>query len=77
VDKIDALLAAVQKELKRHNYGYFVIEVPPHGSKVQVPGCLPCQKEFRTIDHFVEHLADEALPALFINLRAKKEAANG
>jgi hypothetical protein len=71
VDKIDQLLVSIQQELRRHDWTHFQVETSPGGQKVTVPGCATCQKQIGTTNQFVEHLAVDALPALFAKLRAK------
>ena len=72
MDKIDALIVAIQQELKRHSWDTFATEVEPGGRKIIVPGCPKCHKQINTNTKFVEHLADEVIPELFARLRAKK-----
>jgi hypothetical protein len=71
MDKIDALLAAIQLELKQHEWTHFS-EVIDSGQKVTVPGCAVCRKHIGTTTQFIEHLAEDAMPALFARLRKKK-----
>jgi hypothetical protein len=72
-DKIDALIVAIQRELKRHNWDYYSSEVEPGGRRVTVPGCSTCRKPCNTTTQFIEHLADDAIPELFSRLQTKKE----
>jgi hypothetical protein len=72
VYKIDSLIVAIQKELKRYDWDCFSVEVEPEGRKVTLPGCPLCRKQFGTTATFLDHLADDAIPALFERLRAKK-----
>jgi len=69
------LLAAIQKEIQRHDFSYFVDEPPsvPQGGKgVVVAACPTCKKRFNTIGEFLEHLAKDAMPALIDQLVASR-----
>ncbi len=69
-----ALLAAIQKEIHRHDFSYFVDEPPSvaHGGKgVVVSGCPACKKRINTMQRFLDHLAKEAMPALIEQLSVK------
>jgi hypothetical protein len=60
------LLRALQQEIRRHDFNYFVHEPPSiaqGGRGVVVPSCPACQKRINTINQFLDHLADEVLPA--------------
>lgn len=80
--KKSELLRALQTEIRRHPFDTFV-ENPPSmaegGKGVVVPGCSACQKRIHTMVKFVDHLADDVLPALLDRLSAasdnKKSAA--
>lgn len=72
MDKIDSLIVAIQRELKQHCWTHFAEEIPS-GQKIIVPGCPACRKQIATTTQFIEHLADDAIPALFARLRSKKE----
>jgi hypothetical protein len=66
-----ALLAAIQKEIHRHDLSYFVVDprsVAQGGSGVVVAGCPTCRKRINTISHFLDHLAKDAMPALIERL---------
>jgi hypothetical protein len=76
VDKIDALLVAIQKQLTRHDWDYFPVEISPGGPKVTVPGCSTSREQCNTTTQCIEHLADDALPALFASLRARKDGGS-
>ena len=68
------LLAAIQKEIYRHDLSYFVDEPPSvaqGGRGVVVAGCPPCQKRINTIPEFLQHLANDVMPALIDRLSAK------
>jgi hypothetical protein len=61
------LLRPVQQEILRHDFSYFVGESPSmvHGGKgVVVPGCPACKKRINTMNQFLDHLAEDAMPAL-------------
>jgi hypothetical protein len=45
-----------------HGLGTFVDE-PKGGRGVVVPGCPACRKRFNTSHQFVDHLANDVLPA--------------
>ena len=71
------LLAAIQKEIQRHDLSYFVDEPPSvaeGGRGVVVAGCPACRKRINTIPEFLEHLSKDAMPALIERLSDKKEA---
>jgi hypothetical protein len=61
------LLRALQSEIRRHTFDYFV-ENPPAmaegGKGVVVPGCPACRKRINTTAQFLDHLADDVLPGL-------------
>jgi hypothetical protein len=66
------LLAAIQKEIQRHDLSYFVDEPPSvaqGGKGVVVAGCLTCKKRINTMVQFLDHLANDAMP----RLAARKE----
>jgi hypothetical protein len=61
------LLAAIQQEIRRHDFSHFVDNPPSMaqgGKGVVVPGCPHCRKQINTIGQFLDHLADDAMPAL-------------
>ena len=61
------LLAAIQKEIHRHDLSYFVDEPPPvaeGGKGVVVAGCPACRKRINTMTQFLDHLANDAMPQL-------------
>ncbi len=73
------LLAAIQKEIRRHDLSYFVDEPPSvaqHGRGVVVSGCPACKKRINTMQQFLDHLAKDAMPALLDRLSANKEPQN-
>jgi hypothetical protein len=65
------LLAALKKEIQRHNLSTF-IDTPPSiaqgGRGVVVTGCPQCRKQFGTVSQFVDHLTDDVLPPLLNRL---------
>jgi hypothetical protein len=67
------LLRAIQQEIQRHDFRHF-IENPPSvaqgGKGVVVPGCPACRKRINTMSQFLDHLADDAMPALLNRLSA-------
>jgi len=77
MDKIDALISAIQKEIRRHDWDTIMVPVDddePNRQRITVPGCPLCRKQIGTMPQFLDHLADDAIPALFARLRMKKEA---
>jgi hypothetical protein len=76
MDKIDSLIVAIQQEIRRHDWNSFAVPIDddePEGRKVVVSGCDACKKQIGTMPQFLDHLALDAVPALFARLRAKKE----
>jgi hypothetical protein len=72
-----ALLRELQQEIRRHDFNYFVDQPPSiaqGGRGVVVPGCPACEKRINTMSQFLDHLADNVLPALIEKLSAKPEA---
>jgi hypothetical protein len=70
-----ALLRAIQQEIRRHDFSYFVDQPPSvaqGGKGVVVPDCPTCQKRINTINQFLDHLAEDAMPALIEKLSAVK-----
>ena len=69
-------LAAIQKEIQRHDLSYFVDEPPSvaQGGK-GVSGCPACKKRIDTMTQFLDHLAKDAMPALIDRLAAGKGMA--
>lgn len=70
------LLRALQTEIRRHTFDYFV-ESPPAVAKgghgVVVPGCPACRKRLFTMQNFMDHhLADDVLPPLTLPLRMRE-----
>jgi len=67
------LLAAIQKEIHRHDPSYFVDEPPSvaqGGKGIVVSGCPACRKRINTISQFLDHLTNDAMPALIDRLAA-------
>jgi hypothetical protein len=65
------LLAAIQKEIHRHDLSYFVDEPPSvaqGGKGVVVAGCPACRKRSNTMTQFLDHLTKDAMPALIDRL---------
>jgi hypothetical protein len=69
--KKSELIAAIQKEILRHDFGTFV-DNPPSvaqgGRGVVVPGCTICNKRANTTAQFLEHIANDAIPRLIEGL---------
>jgi hypothetical protein len=67
------LLRAIQQEIQRHDFSHFV-ENPPSiaqgGKGVVVPGCPAFKKRINTMSQFLDHLVDDAMPALLNRLSA-------
>ncbi len=71
-----ALLAAIQKEIQRHDLSYFVDEPPPvaqGGRGVVVAGCPACRKRINTISQFLDHLTKDAMPPLIERLSSSAD----
>src|SRR6266481_5860024 len=69
------LLRALQQEIRRHDFNYFVHEPPSiaqGGEGVVVPGCPACLKRINTINQFLDHLAEDAMPALIERLYKRR-----
>ena len=65
------LLAAIQKEIQRHDLSYFVDEPPSvaeGGRGVVVAGCPTCRKRINTMTRFLDHLANDVMPELINQL---------
>jgi hypothetical protein len=73
--KKSVLLRAIQQEILRHDFNYFV-EQPPSiaqgGKGIVVPGCPACQKRINTMSQFPDHLAEDVMPALVERLAGTK-----
>ena len=71
------LLAAIQKEIHRYDFSYFVDEPPSvaeGGKGIVVSGCPTCKKRINTMTQFLDHLASDVMPALIDRLAAPKTA---
>jgi hypothetical protein len=70
------LLRAIQQEIQRHDFSHFV-ENPPSiaqgGRGVVVPGCPACKKRINTMSQFLDHLAEDAIPALIEKLSTESK----
>ena len=69
------LLAAIQKEIQRHDLSYFVDEPPSvaqGGKGVVVSGCPACKKRINTMGQFLDHVTNDAMPALIEKLAAQR-----
>jgi hypothetical protein len=78
--KKSELLKALQQEIRRHDFNYFVEEPPliaQGGKRVVVPGCPTCRKRINTMNQFLDHLADDVLPALIEKLSEAKTERPG
>ena len=67
------LLAAIQQEIHRHDFSHFVDEPPSvaqGGRGIVVSGCPACKKRINSISQFLDHLANDAMPALLDRLSA-------
>jgi len=65
------LLAAIQKEIQRHDLSYFVSDPPSvaqGGRGVVVAGCPACRKRLNTVSQFLDHLTNDAMPTLIERL---------
>jgi len=70
-----ALLAAIQKEIQRHDLSYFVDEPPSvaqGGRGVVVAGYPACRKRINTIPQFMDHLTKDVMPELMEHLATKR-----
>ncbi len=74
--KKSVLLRALQQEIRRHDFSCFVDQPPSiaqGGKGVVVPGCPACQKRINTMNQFLRHLTEDAMPTLIERLAEKKE----
>jgi len=70
------LLAAIQKEIQRHDFSYFVDEPPSvaqRGKGVVVSGCPACRKRINTMTQFLDHLTNDVMPELVERLASDKD----
>lgn len=75
--KKQELLRALQNEIRRHTFDYFV-EAPAvaqGGKGVVVPGCPACRKRINTMPQFLDHVADDVLPPLLDKLATENTTA--
>jgi hypothetical protein len=73
-----ALLSAIQTEIQKHDFSYFVDEPPSvaqGGKGVVVAGCPACKKRINTMQQFLDHLTKDAIPALLDRLSAEKPSS--
>jgi hypothetical protein len=66
-----ALLAAIQQEIHRHDFSHFIDEPPSvaeGGKGVVVGGCPACRRRINSMTQFLDHLANDAMPALLDRL---------
>ena len=65
--------APYNRKSRGNDFSHF-IENPPAvaqgGKGVVVPGCPACKKRINTMSQFLDHLADDAMPALLNRLSA-------
>lgn len=69
------LLRALQTEIRRHDFNTFLTEQPSMadgGTGVVVPGCPACRKRLFTMANFMDHLADDVLPAALDKLSSNR-----
>jgi hypothetical protein len=69
------LLRAIQQEIRRHDFSHFVNNPPSvaHGGDgIVVPGCPTCKKRINTMSQFLDHLANDVMPAFIEKLSASK-----
>jgi len=65
------LLAAIQKEILRDDFGTYVDDPPTiaqGGRGVVVAGCPACKKRLQSMNEFLRHLAEDAMPPLLNRL---------
>ena len=71
-----ALLAAIQQKIHRHDFSHFVDEPPSvaqGGEGVVVGGCPACRKRLNSMAQFLDHLANDVMPALLDRLSKEKQ----
>jgi hypothetical protein len=69
------LLAEIQKEIYRHDFGTFVDEPPlvsQGGKGVVVAGCPTCKKRLQSMNEFLDHLAKDVMPSLLDRLSSER-----
>jgi hypothetical protein len=70
-----AFLRALQQEIRKHDFSCFRRPAPSvarGGKGVIVPGCPTCMKRINTMSQFLDHLAEDAMPALIERLTETK-----
>jgi hypothetical protein len=70
-----ALLAALQREIYRHDFGTYVDNPPTiaqGGRGIVVAGCPACKKRLQSMNEFLRHLAEDAMPPLLDRLSSKE-----
>lgn len=65
------LLAALQRELRKHDFSTF--SITRGRATVVVPGCPHCKKQFQSIEQFIEHLTAEVVPGAIEEAFAGRE----
>jgi hypothetical protein len=73
--KKSELLRALQQEILRHDFSYFVHEPPSiaqGGKGVVVPGSPACKKRINTMNQFLHHLTEDAMPPLIEKLSVER-----
>jgi hypothetical protein len=73
------LLRALQTEIRRHDFSTFLTEkrsMANGGPGVVVPGCPACRKRLFTMANFMDHIADDVLPAALDKLSKAPSALN-
>ena len=72
-----ALLAAIQREIYRHDSGTYV-EGPPSiaqgGRGIVVAGCPACKKRLQSMNEFLRHLAETRCRLCWTGCRSSSEA---
>jgi hypothetical protein len=68
------LLAAIQGEIQSYDWSHFVDEPPSvaeGGRGIVVSGCPRCRVRINTMSQFLDHVANDAMPALLDRLSGK------
>jgi hypothetical protein len=60
------LLAAIQKEIYRHDFSHF------EEKGVVVSGCPTCKRRIQSMNDFLDHLARDAMPPLLERLSSEQ-----
>jgi hypothetical protein len=69
-----ALLDAIQRESYRHDFGTYVDDPPTiaqGGRGIVVAGCPAGKKRLQSMNEFLRHLAEDAMPPLLDRLSKK------